>query len=95
MAILISESRPGTRYGLATTYGRASMDTRGSYRGISFTYGYDPADEWCKGEILFPEGSVCLQTQGGDAATWEGAARQRIDAHFREIDSEPDDDSEA
>jgi hypothetical protein len=83
------------RYGLAMTYGRASMETHGSYRGIRFTHGYNPVDEWRKGEILFPEGSVCLQTRGGDAATWEDAARQRIDAHFREIDSEPDDDSEA
>jgi len=71
------------------------MEIEGSYMGINFRHGYNPEHDSVKGWIEFPEGAECLETLGAGDASWEAAARKRIDAYFREIDSEPDDDSEA
>ena len=71
------------------------METHGSYMGINFSHSHNPHNDSREGWIQFPEGSERLETQGPTAAMWEAAAQQRIDAYFREIDSEPDDDSEA
>ena len=86
---------PGKRYGLTMIHGRAFMETHGSYMGINFSHSHNPHNDSREGWIQFPEGSERLETQGPTAAMWEAAAQQRIDAYFREIDSEPDDDSEA
>jgi hypothetical protein len=79
----------------AATRERTWMEIEGSYRAISFRHDHAPGSDSRKGWILFPEGEECLETQGTGTATWEEAARKRIDAHFRDIDIEPDDDSEA
>jgi len=67
----------------------------GEYRGIKFMHeGSDGADTR-SGIIYFPEDPQHHAVTSGGGARWEAEARGLIDHYFREIDVEPDDDSEA
>lgn len=67
----------------------------GEYRGIKFTHEYNGGADSRSGVIHFPEESQRHVVASGGAAKWEQEARDLIDHYFREIDVEPDDDSEA
>jgi hypothetical protein len=63
----------------------------GEYRGIKFMH--ESNDGTRGGIIYFPEDPQ--QHTADDSAQWEAQARSLIDQYIREIDVEPDDDSEA
>ncbi|RDS83872.1 hypothetical protein DWU98_06085 [Dyella monticola] len=67
----------------------------GEYRGIKFTHEYDGGADSRSGVIDFPDEPRRHSVTGGGGARWEAEARNLIDRYFREIDVEPDDDSEA
>lgn len=68
---------------------------RGDYRGISYAHRYNVGNDDRVGEIFFPDRPEIVHTNGGGAPTWEARVRDLIDAYYRELDMEPDDDSEA
>ncbi|MBE1162520.1 hypothetical protein [Dyella acidiphila] len=70
------------------------MEVHGEYMGIAFVHEYDMNTDSRKGRIELLE-PLQLETSGAEEATWEKEARKRIEDSLREIDSEPDDDSEA
>lgn len=67
----------------------------GEYRGIKFTHEYDGGADSRSGVIDFPDEPRRHTVTTGGGARWEAEARNLIDRYFREIDVEPDDDSEA
>lgn len=69
-------------------------EIHGEHMGIAFVYSYNADTDSQKGVIQLPEPQV-FETPGAGDETWQREARRRIEDYFREIDSEPDDDSEA
>lgn len=67
----------------------------GEYRGIKFMHEYNGGAGSRSGVIQFPDDPQRHVVPDGGAAQWEAQARELIDRYFREIDVEPDDDSEA
>ena len=67
----------------------------GEYRGIKFAHEYNGGADSRIGIIHFPEDSRRHVVAAGGSARWEEEAKNLIDQYFREIDVEPDDDSEA
>jgi hypothetical protein len=67
----------------------------GEYRGIKFMHEYNGGADSRSGTIQFPDDPQRHVVPHGGAAQWEAEARGLIDRYFREIDVEPDDDSEA
>jgi len=67
----------------------------GEYRGIRFEHEYNGGADSRSGVLHFPEEPRRHIITKGGAAQWESEARALIDDYFREIDVEPDDDSEA
>jgi hypothetical protein len=67
----------------------------GEYRGIKFMHEYNGGADSRSGVIYFPDDPQRHIVASGGAGQWEAEARNRIDHYFREIDVEPDDDSEA
>jgi|GEM_PF-733174 len=67
----------------------------GEYRGIKFEHGYGGGADSRSGIIHFPDDPQQHMVTSGGPARWEEEARSLIDGYFREIDVEPDDDSEA
>jgi hypothetical protein len=75
------------------------MDTNlveGDHRGIRYAHAYLSEHDHRQGTIWFPEGEITFQTEYGDGAPDAGdrLAIALIDQHYRDIDLEPDDDSE-
>lgn len=73
----------------------SSDQQSGEYRGIKFTHEDDGGAGSRSGVIYFPEEPQHHGVASGGGARWEAEARSLIDHYFREIDVEPDDDSEA
>lgn len=73
----------------------SSNQHSGEYRGIKFMHEDNGAADARSGVIYFPEDPRTHGVTRGGAAQWEAEARDLIDHYFREIDVEPDDDSEA
>lgn len=69
-------------------------EIHGEHMGIAFVHSYNAGMDSQKGRIELPEPQI-FETAGAGDETWEREARKRIEDYFREIDSEPDDDSEA
>lgn len=69
-------------------------EIHGEHMGIAFVHSYNADADSQKGWIELPEPQV-FETKGAGDEAWEREARKRIEDYFREIDSEPDDDSEA
>ncbi|GLQ98331.1 hypothetical protein [Dyella mobilis] len=69
-------------------------EVHGEHMGIAFIHEYDIDTDSRKGWIQLIEPQH-LVTQGAGSETWEKEARKRIEECLREIDTEPDDDSEA
>lgn len=67
----------------------------GEYRGIKFMHEYNGGADSRSGVIDFPDDPRQHIVATGGGAQWEEEARGLIDRYFREIDVEPDDDSEA
>lgn len=67
----------------------------GEYRGIKFEHEYNGGSDSRSGLIYFPDDARRHVVAGGGASQWEAEARALIDHYFRDIDVEPDDDSEA
>jgi len=73
----------------------SSEQQQGEYRGIKFEHASHGDAESRSGVIYFPEDPRQHVIASGGAARWEAEAKSQIDQYFREIDVEPDDDSEA
>ncbi|GLQ87307.1 hypothetical protein [Dyella flagellata] len=67
----------------------------GEYRGIKFMHEYNGGSDSRSGVIYFPDDPTRHLVASGGSAHWEAEAKGLIDHYFREIDAEPDDDSEA
>ena len=67
----------------------------GEYRGIKFEHGYNGGADSRSGVIYFPDDPHRHIIASGGSARWEEEAKGLINHYFREIDVEPDDDSEA
>ncbi|HUA81270.1 MAG TPA: hypothetical protein VL997_12910 [Dyella sp.] len=67
----------------------------GEYRGIKFEHEYNGGADSRSGLIHFPDDPHRHVIATGGTAHWEEEAKALIDRYFREIDVEPDDDSEA
>lgn len=73
----------------------SSEQQQGEYRGIKFEHASTGDAESRSGVIYFPDDPQQHVVASGGAARWEAEAKSLIDHYFREIDVEPDDDSEA
>ncbi|RUL72191.1 hypothetical protein [Dyella choica] len=67
----------------------------GEYRGIKFMHEYNGGADSRSGVIYFPDDPTRHIVASGGSEHWEAEAQGLIDHYFREIDTEPDDDSEA
>jgi hypothetical protein len=73
----------------------SSEQQQGEYRGIKFEHAANGGADSRSGVIHFPDDPRPHVVANGGPTQWEAEAKSLIDHYFREIDVEPDDDSEA